>query len=501
MKPNLQFVRVLAGPAATLLLLWLPLQRVAPQSPGPTPTPPPGQISTPPAAAAPASSTQPTPTPPPEPTPFVWSDDLRDDESLSREERIRRHQLRLQQVLAEAQAKAEERKKAAAAEQQAAGAAMLPAPAPPPAPTPAPAPLPPPPAPPPAPAAQAAFRTSKGIVYFRPFQILSRAGDSFDTTVEVFNSSGEPFDELVLAIKYDPLVVAPEEVNDAAIYKYASEPSLQVNRSKGEIRYAARLKQNISQTTTTLLTLRWRALNPVLYSEIGFLLNDEATRIGKGGGNILGYVAAGERTGGALSAGVVISPRDDSPRTIIPPLTETALARVDQRVELHLEAEPETARKGEEWIVSVMLRNDPALPFNDLRARIFFRPDRLQVEDWHTGNWIRQGINIYDGFAHERYPFDVHRANSADNVRGEILYHVGTRLARYFPSGEIARIKFKALEDASLDDVWFDFEVADSPEHRFSDVSFLGSSVMFAPRRKIEVPARPTPEPLRPPDS
>ncbi|MCX8037333.1 MAG: hypothetical protein N3D11_09885 [Candidatus Sumerlaeia bacterium] len=499
MKPILQYVRVLMVPAATLVLLWVSLQSVAPQSPGPTPAPPPAPT---PLTPAPAPTPAPTPTPPPEPTPYVWSDDLRDDESLSREERIRRHQLRLQQVLAEAQAKAEERKKAAAAEQQAAAAAIQPA-APPPPTAPAPAPTPPPPAPAPAPAptAQATFRMSKGIVYFRPFQILSRVGDSFDTTVEVFNGSGEPFDELVLVMKYDPLVVAPQEVNDAAIHRHASDASLQVNRSKGELRYAARLKQNISQTTTALLTIRWRALNPVLYSEIGFILNDEATRIGKGEGNILGYVAAGERPGGALSAGVVVAPRDDSPRKIIPPLTETALARVDQRVELHLEAEPETVGKGAEWTVSVMLRNDAALPFNDVRFRVFFRPDRLQVEDWHTGNWIRQGVNIFDGFAHERYPFEVHRANSADNTRGEILYHVGTRLARYFPSGEIARIKFKALDDASLNDVWFDFEATDSPEQIFSDVSFLGSSVMFAPRRRAEASPRPTPEPLRPPDS
>jgi len=477
----------------------------------------------------------PTPTPAatPAPTPGITfatiPDDLRDDPSLSREERIRRHQIRLQKFLDEANVRAEAQQKEMASQQQqaidqqkamATGAAnpsgkpggppgtMVPPGAmagPPGAMVGAPRPLLPPGAPPGAMpsssgAGQAIFRVSEGIVYFQPFQVLTRTGDDFKTDVLVFNSSGKAFDELELGLKYDPLVVVPEEVNDAPIYRLVQGSELQVNRSKGEIRYSAKLRSGILQTTATLLTLRWRALNPVLYSELGFLAGKGGTRIGKGGGNILGFYAAGERTGGTLPAFLVVAPRDNSPRKLIPPLSETALARIDERVELHLEAASETVAKGEEWVVGLMLRNDAGLPFNDLHARILFDPNKLQVVDWHQGNWIREGINIWDGFAHAAYPFDVFESNLANNETGEIRYHVGSQLARYYPSGEFARIKFKALANASLNDVWFDFQdPARSGGATLTDVSFLGSSVMFAPRRAAEAEQRPEPEPLRRP--
>ena len=452
-------------------------------------------------------------------------DDLADDPNLPREVRIQRHNLRMQKLMEEAKATAN-----AAAETQKVtveGQQLLispPQPTPPrPQPTPpsgvtapgAPSPgvrpptlapgVPPQPgAPPPAPSAttQIPFRLSRAIVYLHPFQVLSRVGDTFETEIQVYNSSAGGFDEIALHLKYDPLVIAPERVNDSPIYKLvAGSPWLRVNRSKGELHYQARLRETISKTTTTLLTVHWQALNPAFYSEIRFVSGDEGTRIGKSESNILGFVAGGRQEGGMLPGGVIISPRDDSPRNLIPPFGEIVVASIHELVSLHLEADPESLGEGEMWIVDLTLRNQASVPFNEMCARMFFDSTKLQVVDWHSGNWIRQGINIQDGFAHEDYPFDVFYTNSADNERGEILYHVGSRAAHIFPSGVLARIKFKALAEASLDDVWFDFE---DPKRSGgaveTDVSFLGSTVMYAPRRKIALDERPAPEPLRRPD-
>jgi hypothetical protein len=454
----------------------------------------------------------------------VLSPDLADDPSLTREERIRRHTIRLNQFIAETQARAQaEAAKTAVAQGQAFPPGQAPpglpgvgvppvAPSsliratPPPMPAPMPAiavPAAPPPPVPGGPAAQVSFRLSRAIVFFQPFQLLTRSGDDFKTDVRFYNSSGVAVDEIALAIKYDPLVVAPEAVNDSPIYgQIEGAPDLQINRSKGELRYWAHLRESLSKTSTTLVNIRWRALNPIFYTQIVFLTGENGTRIGPGKGTILGFEGAGERAAGILPLSLFVSPRDDSPRKLVPTLAESALARIDERVEVHLEADPERVAKGKEWIVSLMLRNDARLPFNDLRLRILFDPNKLQVVDWHPGNWIRVGTNIFDGFAHATYPFEVHLANSADNETGEISYHVGTQSARYFPSGEFARIKFKTLANASLDDVRFDFEAPQRVEGAVeTDVSFLGSSVMFAPRRHSEADERPAPEPLRRPDS
>jgi len=456
----------------------------------------------------------------------LTDEDLRDDPNLPREERIRRHKLRLQKLLEEYRARAAKQRKeheaqvhqaltsqyrAGTASGRAAPSAAQPsgrytvtaknlpakftvkgrtlakssmAPAP-------------------APSAQAvAFRVSRAIVYLSPFEVLAQEGDLFDTEVRIFDSSLLPFDNIVLHLKYDPLVVAPVAVNDAPIYDLlAGAPTLRVNTSMGRIYYAASLREALRPSTMTLLTIRWRARNPVLYSEIGFLSGKGGTRIGKGDGDILGYEAAGERVGGTLPANLLIVPRGDSPRKLMPSLSEAAMIGVDERVGLRIEADPETVKAGDEWVVSLVLQNEPALQFNDLNVRVLFDPDKLEVVDWHRGNWIREGVNIYDGFAHEQYPFDVFIANRADNERGEIVYHMGTTAACIFPSGEFARIKFKAKADASINDVWFDFQdPARSGGKVVTDVDFFGASVLFGPpKRGGRDTERPAPEPLRPP--
>jgi len=472
--PPMILVALLLAPAATRIAAQTLVPEMnAPMNPGqPNAAPQPNQ----PTAAQPQ---------PPE--------DIGDDPNLPREERLRRHMLRLQKIVSEAQARE--------------AAQKPPSPVPTPPPPPVPVPTPPTPAAPqaapaPPPTAQVPFRTSRAIVFIHPFQALSRIGDTLETEVRVYNSSGGPYDQIDLHLRYDPLVVAPERVNDAPIYKLlAGPPRLRVNQSKGDLEYTAQLTQGILKTTATLLAIQWRALNPIFHSEIGFVSDDEGTRIGRDGGNILGFVAAGKRIGGAMPGIIVVSPRDNSPRQIIPPFGEIVVASLSEFVSLHLQADSDAVAKGEEWIVSLTLRNDAAIPFNDVRVRVLFDPAKLQVVDWHQGNWIRQGINIYDGFAHETYPFDVFEANAADNARGEILYRVGSRAARMFPGGTFARIKFKALADASLNDVWFDFE---DPKRSVgaveTDVTFLGSSVMFEPQRKVEAEERPAPAPLRRPD-
>jgi len=68
--------------------------------------------------------------------------------------------------------------------------------------------------------------------------------------------------------------------------------------------------------------------------------------------------------------------------------------------------------------------------------------------DWDKRNWITQGINIQDGFAHKKYPFDFHLRNDANNFRGSIDYRMGSSRMNPFPTGELAKIRFKAVAPA-----------------------------------------------------
>lgn len=430
---------------------------------------------------------------------------LRNDPSLSREERIRLHKKVLQQLIEERRkrqreleekrkkeleerikqqrAKAlEAMRKRALAARRATGTGLSAAPS--------------------APGARIPYRVARAILFLSPFNVITGVGQEFKTDVRIYSADRLPFDEIVVGLKYDPLVLTPVEVNDAPIYeRLAGEPKLETNSSKGLLRYRARLGEPMAATSTTLLTVRWRALNPILHSEIAFLESPEETRICKNGRDILGYVTAGQRKGGLLPGTVAVVPRNDSPRTLMPPLSEVVLNNVDERVHLLLEAEPEQVEAGREWIVSLVLRNDAMLPFNDLCVRVLFDPEKLRVLDWHRGNWIRQGINIYDGFAHDRFPFDIHLENRADNERGEIVYHVASQTAQCFPSGELARIKFKALAEASLADVRFDFELAKEAAggEPLTDVRLFGSSLFYWRQERKESAERPAPEPLRRP--
>ena len=520
-----------------LALLWTLLGGYVPEPQPPAVVPAPVVVVPQPA---------PAPTPPrPDPLANV-PPELQYDPKASREENIRRHKERLKIILSQYQQEAQERERARETEratlgpqvpgaappgvtdprlQQATGrpptgqplpgAPGVPGAMPPPG-TPGgppgpggpglPAPVQPGGAPPGPPGAaanqQVPLRFSRAIVFITPFQSVARVGEEFETDVNLFNTKASPLDQIELHLDYDPLVLAPVAVNDHAIFeKLADSPEVRINRSMGELHYFGRLAEPVAESSMSLVTVRWKALNPILRSEIGFATGDDWTRIGKGQGSILGFVAGGRREGGYLPGTIVIVPEENSPRTLIPPLAEVALAGVDERVHLRLEAEPEAVAKGDLWEVGLVLRNDAMLPFNDINARIRFDPRKLEVIDWHDGNWIREGTNIHDAFAHKTYPFEVHRANTADNAHGTIHYQVGTRLAQYWPTGEIARIKFKARRDASLDDLWIELmEPGRLTREQASDVTYLGASVFYesVKEKKVE---RPAPEPLRRPDT
>jgi hypothetical protein len=95
------------------------------------------------------------------------------------------------------------------------------------------------------------------------------------------------------------------------------------------------------------------------------------------------------------------------------------------------------------------------------------------VVDTHEGNWIEQGVNIWDGGYHELFPFDLHVANTADNAAGHIEYRMGYTQETILAPGTLATIRFRVKRRGRLLALSFD------PEH--TAVRFLGEDLLGDP--------------------
>ena len=85
---------------------------------------------------------------------------------------------------------------------------------------------------------------------------------------------------------------------------------------------------------------------------------------------------------------------------------------------------------GEEFVLNVWVDNPHFLAFDEVRLALAFDPTKTQVFDWDYRNWIQRGVNVFDGHAHDLFPFNVHTRNEVRNSRGRIDYRVSsTRLA------------------------------------------------------------------------
>jgi hypothetical protein len=120
---------------------------------------------------------------------------------------------------------------------------------------------------------------------------------------------------------------------------------------------------------------------------------------------------------------------------------------------LLLISENDRVEVGEKFTVDIVLDNPLQAPFDRVRLYVQFDPAVLEVVDSDKGNWIKRGINIADGFAHNDFPFDFHRENFADNDKGVIIYDEATELQPLRSHGTFARITFRAKQPTRACDI------------------------------------------------
>lgn len=395
-----------------------------------------------------------------EPTPSL--EQLR---NMSREERIKAHQRRIEQIIQENKRRQEEEARKAAearAQQQQAGATASPTPL-----TPSgvgtipqgpvqvyipqqqpgarPGATPPPSS---STAPTAARSEARSLLFFRPFDSVVKPGDTFVTEI-VADTKDATADEFLVCVEFPTQTLNLLAVDFAPVshslqdeVEYAYEPG------NGRLGFHLKLSAPEKFPSRAIAICYWEALAPAEVSEIRFSFGEEcSTDIRLAGQSILGTSSG--RSDGVIHANVVIKPR--STRGVVQKIGQNGLLVASARTEvpkpsLKLQLHPSqiALEKVKEGVVEVELVNEQGAPFDKVQLYLQFDPSMLEVIDVDRGNWIRAGTNIEDGFAHESFPFDFHKANSVDNEKGIITYEEGCELTPLRSQGTLARIHFRA---------------------------------------------------------
>lgn len=394
-----------------------------------------------------------------EPTPSL--DQIR---AMSREERIKAHQRRIEQIIQENKRRQEEeaRKAAQAREQQQTAGTSQAAPTPS---APGTSPLPrgpvqvytppqqaagrPAPTPPPQPSSPSAARAeARSIMFFRPFDSIVKPGDTFLTEL-IANTKDAAADEFWVCLSFPPQNLNLLAIDFAPVTPYLQqEVEYAYESGDGRAAFHIKLHEPVKFSDRPLATCYWEALAPVDNCEIRFEFGESCqTDIQLQGQSILGTSTG--RYDGVIHANVTVKPRHS--KNVVMPIGEHGLFVGSNRAEvpppeMRLELQPNAflAKVGDEVVLDVVLHNPHAQPFDRVQLYVQFDPDYLEVVDVDRGNWIRRGVNIEDGFAHEDFPFDFHKTNSADNEFGVIAYEEGAEVAPLRSTGTMARIHLKA---------------------------------------------------------
>lgn len=394
-----------------------------------------------------------------EPTPSL--DQIR---AMSREERIKAHQRRIEQIIQENKRRQEEEaRKAAQAREQQQTAGTSPA-----QPTPSvpgSSPLPrgpvqvytppqqpagrPAPTPPPQPSSPSAARAeARSIMFFRPFDSVVKPGDTFLTEL-VANTKDAAADEFWVCLSFPPQNLNLLAIDFAPVTPYLQqEVEYAYESGDGRAAFHIKLREPVKFSDRPLAICYWEALAPVENSEIRFEFGESCqTDIRLQGQSILGTSTG--RYDGVIHANVTVKPRNS--KNLVMPIGEHGLLVGSGRTEvplpeMQLELKPDGyhAEVGDDVVLDVVLNNPNGQPFDRVQLYVQFDPDYLEVLDADRGNWIRRGVNIEDGFAHEDFPFDFHKTNSADHELGIIAYEEGAEVAPLRSTGTMARIHFKA---------------------------------------------------------
>lgn len=109
-----------------------------------------------------------------------------------------------------------------------------------------------------------------------------------------------------------------------------------------------------------------------------------------------------------------------------------------------LPSSPSVERE-EEFDMLIQLENPNRVAFDTLNLFLAYNPSVLLALDHDEDNWIRAGVNVFDGDSRKLFPFDIHLENSIDMYTGLVNYQMRKAFDPLDGEGTLALIRFKAI--------------------------------------------------------
>lgn len=304
------------------------------------------------------------------------------------------------------------------------------------------------------------------VMMLKPFSQTVSVGQRFSTEVVLASKAGGKFESLRVCVTYPRDSVRIVKVYDYPLAEVLDEanPPLLTNEA-GLLTYEADLARTFPVVgSVTVLYVVWEAVEEetagaLLLSRYNLDENHQSSVTSAGHNTLKSSTASGVS---CVNAEVTIRPASNSaggankhPRIgywqkVTPPEGPAADAPASN-VRLEIRPPNNPPAVGDRFVLDVLVDDSLFAPFDEVRLAIGFDPKKAEVLDWDYNNWIKTGVNVFDGHAHEMFPFNIHTRNDVDNQRGRITYQMGSTKAGPRPSGCLVRIHAKALAEGAVE--------------------------------------------------
>lgn len=309
--------------------------------------------------------------------------------------------------------------------------------------------------------------TRYNAVYFDPSTRYVDTGREFPSTVYFYNGTKSVANRFEIWVQYNPEMIEPVWVDLAPIEDRTTAPVEPiVLGEEGYVGVSAELSPALSNPVNPMFTIHWKTLDAAGGTQLNFTDPPGGTSgVWDLRSNLIETTELGNKA--RVSAQIRITDPAVDPHEVQPlskfiansvyeayePIPDDPL----ERCRLVIVPDREMVATGEVSVADVVLLNPLQLDFDRIRFRIRYNPEDMRILDADELNYITEGVNLWDGGFHDRYPFDRHVADNVDPARGVIEYEMASNMGpKVYESGIVARIVFRMLREAGSGIVWFE---------------------------------------------
>jgi len=288
--------------------------------------------------------------------------------------------------------------------------------------------------------------------FLTPASQSVRTGEQFATEAALLNPDHLPFDRVRVALRYPSSSFEPVAIHQDTLKPLLKEdPSVQLDSARGTLVYEGLLKVPVNSETFPLITVVWAARQAADSVEIQPLIDEQLFSGAWAGERLVSMSAFGLRE--ALAGATV---RIMAAETAMPaglkfmqgdlPSLQPILAGFSDQSRLRPPTlwfdQPDSGwlEAGQWLVVDLGLDNPDGMVFDEIRLAGRFDPEAVEIHDADELNWISRGVNLLDGPFHAQWPWDLQFENTVNNAHGTFYYRMGMTQMRRQPSGVVARI-------------------------------------------------------------